>query len=127
MRDFKGCATSVLRHVRYFSCSARPFCGISIPCTSLNESSRGYLAFRHRHDPKQRAEADQRRVELDERRAEAEERRAEREDRRAEAEERRAEPDERRADAERDRHEESMTALKELIRRTTPPQAGPAE
>ena len=59
-------------------------------------------------------------MELDEHRAKAEERRAEREERRAETEEHRA-------DAERDRHEESMTALKELIRRTTPPQAGPAE
>ena len=38
----------------------------------------------------------------------------------------RAEADQRRADAERDRHEESMMALKELIRRTAP-QAGPAE
>ena len=40
---------------------------------------------------------------------------------------RRAEADQHRADVERDRHEESMTALKELIRRTAPPQAGPAE
>ena len=30
-------------------------------------------------------------------------------------------------EAEKNRHEESMTALKELIRRTSPPQAGPAE
>ena len=39
----------------------------------------------------------------------------------------RAEAEQRRAEAERDRHTESMTALKELIRRTAPPQAGPAE
>ena len=45
---------------------------------------------------------------------------------RAEADQHRAETEERRADAERDRHEESMMALKELIRRTAP-QAGPAE
>ena len=66
-------------------------------------------------------------MELDEHRAKAEERRAEADEHRAEAEERRAEREEHRAGAERDRHEESMTALKELIRRTTPPQAGPAE
>ena len=47
--------------------------------------------------------------------------------RRTEADRRRVEPDERRAEVERDRHEESMTALKELVRRTAPPQAGPAE
>ena len=32
-----------------------------------------------------------------------------------------------RAEAEKNRHEESMTALEELIRRTSPPQPGPAE
>ena len=39
----------------------------------------------------------------------------------------RAEAEQRRAEAERDRHTESMTALKELIRRTAPPQSGRAE
>ena len=43
------------------------------------------------------------------------------------ANDQRAEAEQRRADAEKNRHEESMTALKELIRRTSPPQAGPAE
>ena len=39
----------------------------------------------------------------------------------------RAEAETRRAEAEKNRHEESMTALSELIRRTSPPssQAGP--
>ena len=39
----------------------------------------------------------------------------------------RAEADKRRAEAEQRRHTESMTALTELIRRTSPPQAGPAD
>ena len=39
----------------------------------------------------------------------------------------RAEAEKRRAEVEKDRHEESMTALKELIRRTSPPRPGPAE
>ena len=43
------------------------------------------------------------------------------------ANKRRAEADERRAEAEKNRHTESMTALTELIRRTSSPssQAGP--
>ena len=40
---------------------------------------------------------------------------------------RRAEADKRRAEAEQRRHTESMTALTELIRRTSPPQAGPGD
>ena len=40
---------------------------------------------------------------------------------------RRAEADKRRAKAEENRHTGSMTALSELIRRTSPPQAGPAD
>ena len=74
-----------------------------------------------------RAKAEQRRAEAEKNRhtesMEAEKRRAEAEKRRAEAEQRRAEADER-------RHTESMTALTELIRRTSPtspPRPGPAE
>ena len=39
----------------------------------------------------------------------------------------RAEAEQRRAEAEQARHEESMTALTELIRRTSPPRPGSAE
>ena len=39
----------------------------------------------------------------------------------------RAKAEQRRAEAEKNRHEESMTALAELIRRTSPPRPGPAE
>ena len=48
-------------------------------------------------------------------------------DQRAEADKRRAEAEQRRAEAEQRRHTESMTALTELIRRTSPPQAGPGD
>ena len=66
-------------------------------------------------------------------RAKSEQRRADAEKNRhtesMEAEKRRAEADERRAEADERRHTESMTALTELIRRTSPtsPPPGPAE
>ena len=60
-------------------------------------------------------------------RAKAEQLRAKTEQLRAEAEQRRAEAEQRRAEAEQHRHEETMTALTELIRRTSPARPGPAE
>ena len=74
-----------------------------------------------------RAKAEQLRAKTEQLRAEAEQLRAEAEQLRAEAEQRRAEAEQRRAEAEQHRHEETMTALTELIRRTSPSRPRPAE
>ena len=79
-----------------------------------------------------RAKAERRRAEADQRRAEAEK---DRHTESMEAEKRRAEAEKNRhtesMEADRHRHEEAMTALIEIIRRTSPPssppQPGPAE